>query len=105
MCPLPLSYVERCNFHVLNIPGVFEGVFSPDQQKKIGVSFCYTRYRVLERTGGVHMVLRTHGVHMQFIAHTSITAGILETPRMKSAVSYAARLGSEVEPSVCGAFT
>jgi hypothetical protein len=42
---------------------------------------------------------------MRFIAHTSITAGMLQTPRMKSAVSYAARLGSEVEPSVCGTFT
>ena len=54
---------------------------------------------------GLSIFFRTYEVHMRFIAHTSIMAGMLQTPRMKSAVSYAARLGSEVEPSVCGAFT
>lgn len=103
MYPLPLRYVKRSNFHVLNIPGVFEGVFSPDQPKRLASHFFIRSTEFWKEQGGCPY--GTYGVHMRFIAHTSITAGMLWTPRMKSAVSYAARLGSEVEPSVCGAFT
>ena len=35
--PLPLGYVKRCNFHVLNILGVLEGHSAPIAEKALGV--------------------------------------------------------------------